>query len=83
VQASHPRSATAESLAWPQSGSTLIAFSGQEALNQRIPTPPQCQINPLQHDELVPKGDKSKLICLVTSSLSWIELKERSVLQFH
>jgi hypothetical protein len=28
----------------------LSLFANFEALNRRIPTPPQCQINPLQHD---------------------------------
>jgi len=28
----------------------LSLFARLEALNRRIPTPPQCQIDPLQHD---------------------------------
>jgi hypothetical protein len=59
-----------------------VHLASHEALKRRVPTPPQCQ-KILQHEELVLKGDKSKLICFVTSSLSWIELKEGSVLQFH
>ena len=40
----------------------LPFFARLEALNRRIPTPPQCQIDPLQHNELVAKGDRTKLM---------------------
>ena len=33
----------------------LSLFARLEALNRRIPTPPQCQIDPLQHDVASPK----------------------------
>jgi len=55
AQPSHPISATAESLPWSQSGSTrtlvttasgtsCLSLFPNEALNRRIPTPPQVWI---------------------------------------
>jgi hypothetical protein len=45
------------------------SLGGRVALNRRVPTPPQCQIDRLQHNQLIlPRAtNPNSWICLVTN----------------